>query len=157
MPSHAKHLHTCTPETQGSDRDCLACTQQIYYDCLARFNGKDVPLVDAERFWWANRTDLHEMASFDEEYAKRYSPSATAAAFKTHRIHVGYELRHLRSLIGSRKINAAVRLKALEMLQSLRRELMPHPVPLAPATNPSGNGTAAPVSTFAKDEWKGRQ
>lgn len=156
MASKAQHAHTCTAATQGLDKMCPACTQQFYFNCLARERGEDVEHPRATRFVWDAVSTLEEIEEGRKELHGRYSTIALAESFKKHRIDLEFEVRSLRYLCGYRqgKNTGTIRLRALEALQSLRREVMGTRVPPISAADPSKNGTA-PRRELAKDDWTG--
>lgn len=155
MASKRTFPHSCTPETQGLDKMCLACTQQIYFDCLARHRGQDVPLDRSTRFAWADDVSFVVAERRSEEMVREYSAGAAAAVFKEMGVGIHFELQLLRRLTNARvkKNTPAVRLKALELIQTLRREVMAGI--RVPATESSTNGTA-PKREFPKDTWQGK-
>lgn len=137
---------------------CLACTQQIYFDCRARKRGEDIPVNDAERYAWINGLTPFETDEYAARLAERYSLVAAAKAFEKYGIDVAYELGKLRAIAGSKgpKSTAAIRLRAIEAIQALRREFLLGPTPTQ-SSNPSTNGTVPVTTGFPKDDWPGRQ
>jgi hypothetical protein len=89
--------------------------------------------------------------------AEDYSVEMAVAAFRKHQVDIEFEVKALRALcVDTKGSNGAVRLKALEALQMLRREFITRPLAPAATTNPSKNGTPVAAGR-SKDDWTGSE
>lgn len=157
MPSKTQYAHTCLPEMQGADRQCLACTQQVYYDCLSHGRGLDVDMPDAERYSWTTDKPLPHA----KEPAQEYSVDVAAEVFRKHNVNLEFEVMTLRALCGNRnnvpnKNTGAIKFKAIEALQTLRREFFTGPG-LPPASTGPGKNGVVPAGRIPKDDWTGTE
>lgn len=159
MGAKKQYRHTCRPENQGTDKNCLACTQEIYFECRNRHAGGDVPLQAASQFAWTGKASREEVRAQADELAEEYSTGRAASAFKKMGIGPLFELQVLRRLTTSRlpKNTPIVRLKALLAIQDLRREVM-RGIRVGEDAPPDENGAAAPPKPgMAKDDWTGSE
>ncbi len=158
MAAKKQYRHTCRPEDQGMDKSCLACTQEIYFECRARSAGADIPLSAASQFAWTDTASFEEVRAQADALTEEYSTAKAAVAFKKLGIDLLFELRVLRRLTSSRlpKNTPIVQLKALLAIQDLRREVM-RGVHVGKDTPPGGNGVVEPLLKpgMAKDDWTG--
>lgn len=161
MPSKNQFRHRCRPEDQGTDKNCLACTQEIYYDCRNRHAGIGAPVKgDPTRFTWVDGVLPPELAQDEaEKLAQEYSAGVAATVFRELGVGLRFELSRLRALANPRgkSTTPIVRLKAILAIQDLRREVM-RGIRTDDDTPSGGNGTGEPPKPgMAKDDWTGSQ